>query len=65
MEFVPPSRLRHPKVSLFVEPTDRTVNVIEERFDIATLAKPVIEDVAGLVAKTLDSAAYGRTGAAR
>src|SRR5215831_1446493 len=43
----------HPKVSLFVEPTDRIVNVIEERFDIAIRAKPAIEDVAGLVAKTL------------
>jgi DNA-binding transcriptional LysR family regulator len=43
----------HPKVSVYVEPTDRTVNVIEERFDIAIRAKPVIEDVAGLVAKTL------------
>ena len=43
----------HPKVSVFVEPTDRTVNVIEERFDIAIRAKPVIEDVAGLIAKTL------------
>lgn len=43
----------HPKVSVFVEPTDRTVNVIEERFDIAIRAKPVIEDVAGLVSKTL------------
>jgi len=43
----------HPKVSVFVEATDRTVNVIEERFDIAIRATPVIEDVAGLVAKTL------------
>jgi DNA-binding transcriptional LysR family regulator len=43
----------HPKVSVFVDATDRTVNVIEERFDIAIRAKPVIEDVAGLVAKTL------------
>jgi DNA-binding transcriptional LysR family regulator len=43
----------HPKVSLFVEPTDRTVNLIEERFDIAIRAQPLIEDVAGLVAKTL------------
>ena len=42
----------HPKVSVFLEPTDRTVNVIEERFDIAIRAKPVIEDVAGLVATT-------------
>ncbi|MFZ0294306.1 MAG: LysR substrate-binding domain-containing protein [Candidatus Sulfotelmatobacter sp.] len=43
----------HPKVSVFVEATDRTVNVIEERFDIAIRATPIIEDVAGLVAKTL------------
>src|SRR5713101_5161797 len=43
----------HPKVSVFVEPTDLTVNVIEEPFDIAIRAKPEIEDVAGLVAKTL------------
>jgi DNA-binding transcriptional LysR family regulator len=42
----------NPKVSVFLEPTDRTVNVIEERFDIAIRAKPVIED-AGLIAKTL------------
>jgi DNA-binding transcriptional LysR family regulator len=43
----------NPKVSVFVEATERTVNVIEERFDIAIRALPVIEDVAGLVAKTL------------
>jgi DNA-binding transcriptional LysR family regulator len=43
----------NPKVSVFVEATDRTVNVIEERFDIAIRAKREIEDVAGLVAKTL------------
>ena len=43
----------NPKVLVYVEATDRTVNVIEERFDIAIRAKPVIEDVAGLVAKTL------------
>ena len=42
-----------PKVSVFLEATDRTVNVIEERFDIAIRAKPAIEDAAGLVAKTL------------
>jgi DNA-binding transcriptional LysR family regulator len=43
----------NPKVLVYVEATDRTVNVIEERFDIAIRAKPMIEDVAGLVAKTL------------
>jgi DNA-binding transcriptional LysR family regulator len=42
----------NPKVSVFLEPTDRTVNVIDERFDIAIRAKPMIED-AGLIAKTL------------
>jgi DNA-binding transcriptional LysR family regulator len=50
---LPAYMITHPKVSVFIEPTDRTVNVIEERFDIAIRAKPVIEDVAGLVAKTL------------
>jgi len=43
----------NPKVSIFVEATDRAVNVIEERFDISIRATPVIEDVAGLVAKHL------------
>jgi DNA-binding transcriptional LysR family regulator len=43
----------NPKVLVYVEATDRTVNVIEERFDIVIRAKPLIEDVAGLVAKTL------------
>ena len=42
----------NPKVSIFLEATDRTVNVIEERFDIAIRAKPPIED-AGLIAKRL------------
>jgi DNA-binding transcriptional LysR family regulator len=45
----------HPKVSLYVEATDRTVNVIEERFDIAIRAKPAIENVSGLVARTFGS----------
>jgi DNA-binding transcriptional LysR family regulator len=49
----------HPKVSVYVEATDRTVNVIEERFDIAIRAIPVIEDVAGLVAKTLGNSRRG------
>ena len=50
---LPEYMMANPKVSVFLEPTDRTVNVIQERFDIAIRAKPVIEDVAGLVAKTL------------
>jgi len=43
----------HPKVSVFFEAADRTVNLIEERFDIAIRAQPAIENVVGLVAKTL------------
>lgn len=43
----------HPKVSVFVEATDRTVNVIEERFDIAIQALPVIEDVRQRVVRQL------------
>jgi DNA-binding transcriptional LysR family regulator len=45
----------HPKVSVYVEATDRTVNVIEERFDVAIRAIPAIEAVAGLVAKPLSN----------
>src|SRR5260370_7873880 len=43
----------NPKVSVFVEATDRTVNVIEERFDIAMRPKSEIEDGARPVASTL------------
>src|SRR5258708_26153300 len=43
----------YPKVSVFLEATDRTVDVIEERFDIAIRALPVSENVCGLVAKTI------------
>src|SRR5437764_7815577 len=40
----------HPQVSVYVEATDRTVNVIEDRFDIAIRARPAIGDLAGRVA---------------
>lgn len=46
----------HPKVSLLIDATDRDVNLIEERFDLALRARPQIDDVAGLVAKTLGTA---------
>jgi DNA-binding transcriptional LysR family regulator len=52
---LPGYMMLNPKASVFVEATDRTVNVIEERFDISIRAKPAIEDVAGLVAKTIGS----------
>jgi len=41
----------HPKVSLYIESTDRVVDPIEERFDLVFRATPVIDDAAGLVAK--------------
>jgi DNA-binding transcriptional LysR family regulator len=50
---LPPYMKANPKVLVYVEATDRTVNLIEERFDIAIRARPVIEDAAGLVAKIL------------
>lgn len=43
----------HPKVTVFIEATDRTVNLVEERFDLALRARPDIEDSTGLVAKEL------------
>lgn len=46
----------HPNVSVFIETTERNVNLVEERFDLALRAKPYIEDVAGVVAKKLGSA---------
>jgi DNA-binding transcriptional LysR family regulator len=46
----------HPKVTVFIEATDHSVNLIEERFDLALRARPQIEDTAGLVAKNLGSA---------
>lgn len=46
----------HPKVSMMIDATDREVNLIEERFDLALRARPQIEEVAGLVAKTLGTA---------
>jgi DNA-binding transcriptional LysR family regulator len=46
----------HPKVKVFIEATDHSVNLIEERFDLALRARQQIEDTAGLVAKNLGSA---------
>jgi len=46
----------HPKVKLLVEASDRTVNLIEERFDVALRARPRMDDEPGLVAKTLGTA---------
>jgi DNA-binding transcriptional LysR family regulator len=46
----------HPKVKVFVEATDRRVNLIEERFDLALRAATRVEDTGGLVAQNLGSA---------
>ncbi|SFB11235.1 LysR substrate-binding domain-containing protein [Azotobacter beijerinckii] len=43
----------HPKVKLVIEATDREVNLIDERFDLALCARPQIGSSAGLVAKNL------------
>lgn len=53
---LPDYLIAHPNVTIFLETTDRNVNLIEERFDLALRAKPYIDDVAGLVAKNLGSA---------
>jgi len=50
---LPANMKSNSKASVLDEPTERTVNVVEELFDIAIRAEPVIQDVAGLVAKTL------------
>ena len=47
---------RHPKVSVFLEATDRPVNLIEERFDIALRNYPQGEGEESLVARSLGTA---------
>lgn len=46
----------HPKVSVFIDSTDRAVNLLEERYDLALRARSSIENSASLVAKVLGSA---------
>jgi len=43
----------YPKVNIVIEVTERYVNLIEERFDLALYAHPEIRDTAGLVAKEM------------
>lgn len=43
----------HPKVNVLIEASDRTVNLIEERFDLALRVRPQQDNEAGLVAKSL------------
>lgn len=44
---------QHPKVDLILDATDREVNLIEERVDLALRARLEIEDSSGLVARPL------------
>ena len=46
----------HPKVRLELDASDRAVNLIEDRFDLALRARPRVEDATGLVARQLGSA---------
>lgn len=46
----------HPKVRLELDATDRAVNLIEERFDLALRTRATIEDSTTLVARQLGSA---------
>lgn len=50
---LPDYLIAHPNVTVFLETTDRNVNLVEERFDLALRAKPHIDSVTGLVAKNL------------
>lgn len=43
----------HPKVNLVIEPSDRNVDLIEERFDLALMARPEIGTMAGVVVRKL------------
>ncbi len=46
----------YPKVNVMLDASDRVVNLLEERFDIAIRATPKIDDAAGLVARELGQA---------
>ncbi|MGI4848913.1 MAG: LysR substrate-binding domain-containing protein [Janthinobacterium lividum] len=50
---LPGYMLAHPKVTVLLEATDRPVNLIDERFDLALRSDTEILDTGGLVAKEL------------
>ena len=47
---------QHPKVKIFLEATNRTVNQIEERFDLVLRARPHMDGDDGMIVKTLGTA---------
>lgn len=46
----------HPRVNLRIEPTDREIDLIEERYDLALLARPRIDDMTGIVVRNFGCA---------
>ncbi|MGP3792260.1 MULTISPECIES: hypothetical protein [Pseudomonas] len=46
----------HPKVAVVIDASDRVVNVVEERFDIALQATTRIDESLGLVSRLLGQA---------
>ena len=46
----------YPKVNVHIEPTERDVDLIEERFDLALLARPHVEAMSGIVVRSLGMA---------
>lgn len=55
-EILPGYLARYPKVSIHVEATDRSVDLIAESFDVVLRADPVVEESGDLVARKLDIA---------
>ncbi|WP_202962652.1 LysR substrate-binding domain-containing protein [Herminiimonas sp. CN] len=47
---------RHPMVNLHIEATDHAVDLIEDRFDLALLARPQLNAMAGIVIRNLGNA---------
>lgn len=56
VQLLPAYMAAHPKVSVYLEATDRPVNLVEEGFDIMLRSLPAIENSADLVARELGSA---------
>lgn len=48
---LPQFMARHPRIRLALDATDRPVNVIEERYDIAIRARPKVSDDPGLITR--------------
>ena len=49
---------QHPKVSLHIEATDREIDLIEERFDLALMTRPTTNVKTGVVIRQIGSAKH-------